>query len=322
MSTHAKVLENILVWSAHRTKTLGMCARKYYFNYVGSWQGWDTASPPEVQAAYRVKHLTTPELEIGNILHQQIRLIFLKADCGQVIDPATEIKIAQEKFETFVQSSASRRLEELSAKHHKLMLHEMGMTLTPTEVGDHVDEIDRLLSRFLEFDDVKALLADPSVLLHELLDSPGFEIGNDLGVPARPKTDAVFVTLDKIVVCDWKTGAPSDDHRDGQGLVYDLFVRSQLALPPTQVVEVRFYYLQTGQVVHHVFTEEERGEKLWAIGEQFEELKSYSDDPRVNVGSESRFPARVSRACFYCNHRLMCEDFLRSKFANSTQAVP
>jgi len=321
MNIHAKVLENILVWSAHRSKTLGACERKYFYNYIGSWQGWDPSSPPEVQAAYRLKHLSTPELEIGNILHQQIRLILEKAHSGQVVQCATEIKIAQEKFKTFIQASASRRLQELSAKHHKLMLHELGKTLTPAQMGDYLDLIDRLLTGFFAFDDVRSLLADPSLLLIKLLDSPGFEIGNDLGVPARPKTDAVFAKLDKIVVCDWKTGAPNDDHRE-QGLAYDLFVRSQLALPPTETVEIRFYYLRTGQFVSHVFTEEERDEKRWAIGEQFAELQTLSDDPRINTGPEARFRPSVSRSCFGCNHRLMCEDFLRSKFANSTQVVP
>jgi hypothetical protein len=46
-----KALKNLLVWSAHRSRTLGTCARRYYFNYIGSWEGWDDNAPPEVQAA-------------------------------------------------------------------------------------------------------------------------------------------------------------------------------------------------------------------------------------------------------------------------------
>jgi len=319
--TFTNELENLLVWSAHRTKTLGTCPRRYYFNYVGSWGGWDVSTDPDVQAAYRLKHLTSPDLEIGNVVHEQIRLIFEKAIAGRFIDPAIEIKIARGKFEMFVDYSAKRRLEDLSAKRRKLMAHETGQPFGPADLTACLHKIGELLEGFFAFDDVRALLANPACIIPELLDPPGFEIGTELGVPARPKTDAVFLIGEKIVVSDWKTGTPRDEHRD-QGLVYDLFIRNKLSLPPTEPIEVRFYYLGTRQMVSHVSTEDERTERLWAIGEQFEEMKSLSDDPKINCGPESRFPAHVSRGCYGCNHRLMCEAFLASKLARSIPGAP
>ena len=173
------------------------------------------------------------------------------------------------------------------------------------------DKIAKYLNGFFGFDDVKHLLADPAVLMPEFLDPSGFEIGHELGVPARPKTDAVFLTLDKVIICDWKCGAPSEEHR-AQGLTYDLYVREKLALPPAEVTEIRFYYLGTGGIESFVFTEEERAERLGAIGEEFETLKSVSDDPEINTAPESRFNPRLSLRCYGCNHRLMCTSFIAS----------
>jgi hypothetical protein len=191
------------------------------------------------------------------------------------------------------------------------MVHEMGETLGAKELDALNEKITKYLTGFFSFDDVQHLLADPAVLIPEFLDPPGFEIGNELGVPARPKTDAVYLTLDKLIICDWKCGSPSEDHRT-QGLTYDLYVREMLALPPSEVTEVRFYYLGSHEVVSFVFSEEERAERLWAIGEEFETLRALSDDPKINTAPESRFHPRLSLRCYGCNHRLMCNAFIKS----------
>lgn len=314
------VLENNIVWSNGRVEMLGKCARRYFHNYIQSWEGWDTEKAPEVQAAYRVKHLTTVELQIGNIVHDQIRTIFHNAISGRVAIPTTDIRIAQERLKSFISLSSTRRLEELSARRQKLLLHELGKTLAPAELEAHLEEIEDLLTSFFSFPDVKLLLADPSLLLRDYLDPAGFDINEALTVPARPKTDAVFFAPDRLVVADWKTGNPSDIFR-ARGLIYDIFVRRSLMLATDDVVEVRFYYLKSGRVESHVFCEDERSEKIWEIQEQFHEFQRLSDDSVINVGPEARFKPSVSKNCFQCMHRLMCEPFLASPFAKAPSEV-
>jgi hypothetical protein len=234
--------------------------------------------------------------------------------------PANDIRVAQEKFKSFVSLSTTRRLEELSAKRPKLFLHEMGKSIHPAELASYLADIENLLNNFFAFPDVKLLLADPSLLLTDFLDPTSFEITEVLSVPARPKTDAVFFGVDRLIVCDWKTGQPSGGHR-ASGLVYDLAVRRGLMLAPDEVVEVRFYYLDSGEIESYVFTEDERTEKLWEIQEQFHEFQRLSDDSLINIGPESRFQPRLSKSCFQCNHRLICEPFLASPLAKSNLEV-
>ena len=87
MKNEKKSLENSLVWSAHRASTVGRCELKYYFGCIGSWAGWELNAPPEVQEAYRRKHLTTPDLEIGNIVHAQIKGILKKRGADEPSAP-------------------------------------------------------------------------------------------------------------------------------------------------------------------------------------------------------------------------------------------
>ena len=314
-------LQNLIVWSGNRAKLLSRCQRQYYHQNIGSWLGWDSSSSPESQCAYRLKQLSTPELEIGNLLHQQIAIIFEKSRTGSPIHPSVEISIARAQFRDFVDHSRHRCLEELTAKRHKLLLHEQGKNLSADDMIEYEAGIATMLENFFQFPDVQRLLADPASVLFEHLDPTGFQIGRELGVPSRPKTDAVFIDDDNtVVVCDWKCGNPSSDHRV-QGLVYALYISRKMNLPPTQPVEIRFYYLSSGKVEAYRYTAEEQEEMQWQISEDFGKFQRLSDDPIVNVGPETRFKPTVGKACFYCNFRLMCEPFLQSPLARSSEVT-
>ena len=306
-------LENHLVWSAHRIKALGSCPRQYYYNYIGGWEGWNSDAAPERQAAFRLKQLTTPDLEIGLIVHRQIRTIFEKARLGLTISPVTEIKIAQELFRMFVDYSKSRSLETLTAKNRKFLLHELGDGLSYDEILEYVQKIGTYLENFFQFTDVIEILATPIMLVPEFLDVPGWEIGYELAVPARLRTDALFVTSTSYVVADWKSSdEPRPEHRQ-QALVYDISVRKKIGIPWTEKLEVRFYYLGSGHIKVFTFNDEERAEKLWQCGEDFADLSRYSDDPKINTGPEERFCPRVTLACLHCNFQQLCPGFLQSR---------
>src|SRR5471030_1935581 len=117
-------LQNLIVWSGNRAKLLSRCQRQYYHQNIGSWLGWDSSSSPESQCSYRLKHLTNPELEIGNLVHNQIAIIFEKTRAGRAINRNVDIITVQSQFRDFVEHSVHRRLEDLTSKRHKLLLHE------------------------------------------------------------------------------------------------------------------------------------------------------------------------------------------------------
>jgi hypothetical protein len=307
-------LENLLVWSSARIRMLqGACPRQYYYTYIGSWEGWSSEAEPECQAAYRLKHLTTPELEIGSIIHRQIKTILETARLGLSISAANEISIAQEHFKMFIEFSKSHDLTTLTAKKRKLLIHELGKSLSADQINDYVERIEIYLTNFFKFADVIDLLANPTMIVPEFLDVPGFEVGYEMGVPARLRTDAVFVTEETFVVADWKSGSEPRSEDRQQALRYDIFIRNKIGLSSSEKLEVRFYYLGSGQVEVFEFNDEERAEMLWLCGESFSDLCRYSDDPRINTAPEERFHPRVTPACLRCNFQQLCPGFLRSQ---------
>jgi hypothetical protein len=324
MSKNSKEsLENTLVWSSHRVRLLGQCERRYYHQYIGSWGGWEDTASPESQAAYHSKYLTTPAIEIGQIVHARIRAILEMAMAGYSIDGDLQCQIARGQFESFANQSRHRSIKVVSQKRRKFLLHELGAEISPQKMAAHLDQITLLLRGFFAFAEVQSNLADPRGLIPELLDPVGFSVGHELGVPSRPRTDAAYLTPDgqEIVIADWKCGSAHDEEHRQQALTYDIFVRRRLNLVPAESTRISMFYLASAEVCSFRFSEDERQERLWQIGEEFESLRQRSDNPQINVGPESRFRPQVSRACFFCNFRLMCDPFLASPLVNQEEAL-
>jgi hypothetical protein len=227
---------------------------------------------------------------------------------GITSDPATEIAIAEADFDNFLCNSAKLPLTALGSKRKKLVAHLIGKVVSPTLIASERASISIMIGQFFALPEMVLFAAHPGVLLREFIES---EIGpptNELGVPARLITDCVYQQDDVTWVLDWKTGRPHENHRD-KGIVYDAYVRARLKLPPESQVKIRFYYLKTGEAADFEFTDQEREEALWRIGEDFFLMQKKSLDPVVNIAPLSSFPARVDVHCFNCTHRPICPDF-------------
>ena len=239
------------------------------------------------------------------------------ARLGKRYSLETEVNTARIHFKLFLELSKSRNLKSVSRIKRKLLDHHLGRATT----GDDflLQKVEDLIRGFFKFPDVEELLKFPQDVLPDFLESGSFEIGHELGVPARPRTDAVWVTPEAVVIGDWKCGRQSSSHAS-QALTYDIYVRAKLGLPSTEKVEVRFYYLADGSVVSHEFSDEDRHERMWQIGEQFETLKSYSEDSKINLASIGRFSARITKACQECPFQTLCPEFLKTQ--GSAQPKP
>ena len=51
------ILKNEFTWSASRARTFDYCPRQYWWNYYGSWGGWDRDCTREAREAYMLKNL-------------------------------------------------------------------------------------------------------------------------------------------------------------------------------------------------------------------------------------------------------------------------
>lgn len=62
-------------WSQSRIKLFRDCGRKYYYNYILSWGGWDKNATKEQKEAYLLKNMTNQYMWVGSIVHEVVEKI-------------------------------------------------------------------------------------------------------------------------------------------------------------------------------------------------------------------------------------------------------
>ncbi len=65
-------LENELSWSVSRDQLFKQCHRAYYYNYYGSWGGWERDASEETRKLYILKNIRTLAMWAGTIVHEVI----------------------------------------------------------------------------------------------------------------------------------------------------------------------------------------------------------------------------------------------------------
>ncbi len=112
-------------WSQSREQTFSECARKYYYHYYESHNGWLKDAPPRARAAYRLKQMTNLYLMLGDAVHQMAETAIKQWQQGKVLPDEREVfgRIRDRLNQAYLDS---RRREQWSAAPKKsIMLHEI-----------------------------------------------------------------------------------------------------------------------------------------------------------------------------------------------------
>src|SRR5690606_9490976 len=68
-------LENRFSWSKSRHEKFEACLRQYYYQYYGSWGGWERGAPAEPRELYMLKKLTIRHAWSGTAVHDAIKRV-------------------------------------------------------------------------------------------------------------------------------------------------------------------------------------------------------------------------------------------------------
>jgi len=302
-------------WSRTRERELGICARRYYWQYYGYWYGWDERrGDEEASLAYRLKKLTGLHRELGSSIHARAHEIAIRVAQG-IERPAREELLRRTRSELNGIWLDSRDLEAFrrDPKGHPI--------LRSFYYGERVDSarIERVstkMRRCLEalhgheiWDGVAegelevVLLEDP----HGRPD-PAFEID---GVPVYANLDMLLrrVGDGRLVVVDWKTGRPRESDEE-QLALYGLFVRQEYG---ERACRGRLEYLAGPESRSVEIGPERLREAEERARASIREMRGYLADPARNEArSKEAFPlAEDRRACRRCDFFELCEEELR-----------
>ncbi|MFM8385305.1 MAG: PD-(D/E)XK nuclease family protein [Planctomycetia bacterium] len=313
-------LENNFTWSSSRDGTFQRCTRQYWWQYYGSWGGWERDGDPEAREAYILKNLTTRWAWVGSAVHESIEGILkshqaasgpagelafgrpraLAVDEGKVLDALTE-RMRREWAASRDQAYRRRPKQVLG-----LMEHEYGDAVPREEWAAMHDKAREALRGWLQsavFERIRE--SDPRCWLPiEQMDKFDFE-----GTPVWAVLDFGMHTEDGgAEIYDWKTGAVDPQGNRAQLVCYALYVRERFGVP-TERVTTRLVYLGSRVEVHDVrVAQPDLDEVAGQVRASIAAMRERLSDAAANIARREDFPMTDDlEACRTCAYRRFCK---------------
>lgn len=312
-------LENNFTWSSSRDGTFQRCLRQYWWQYYGSWGGWERDGDPEAREAYILKNLSTRWAWVGSAVHEAIEGILRRQldSAGRadelsfdrprpvVVDVEREVEaLTQRMREQFV-ASRDRAYRQQPKRVLGLQEHEYADAVPRSEWAAMSDKAREALRGWLESPlSARIRASDPRQWLPiETLDQFDFE-----GTPVWAVLDFGMRTEgDGAEIYDWKTGAVDPQGNRAQLVCYALYVQARFSVP-TDRVTTRLVYLGRQVEVHDVRLAptdlEEVGAQMRA---SIAAMRGRLADPQANVARREDFPLTDDlETCRSCSFRRLC----------------
>ena len=218
-------LINFLVWSENRAKSFQSCQRQYGYRHLEAWGGWRPEASENSRYAYFCNSIV-PDLRMvtGSIVHDRCGRVLKRLATGLKSHVSHEITIAEEEFDKFLSDSIRFPLTALGSKRKKLLAHVYGDEVSKNLITSERNSISVMLDHFFALPEVQLFTEQPQLLHRDFIEAEMGPPTQELGVPARLMTDAVYEDKGAVRVLDWKTGQPHESH-EAKGVVYDIFVR-------------------------------------------------------------------------------------------------
>src|SRR4051794_9618888 len=85
-------ITNDFSWSKSRHEKFSECLRAYYFQYYGSWGGWEQDAPKGVRNLYILKKLNNRYTWAGSVVHDAVKRALDAVRQGRLLDKDDEIE--------------------------------------------------------------------------------------------------------------------------------------------------------------------------------------------------------------------------------------
>lgn len=302
------------------------CPRRWWFRYVGHWNGWFTDAAPDVQAAYRLGKLESVATWTGKRIHDGVSLLLRDPrSTAESVLLETERKMRDE-FRASNGVGAGRFGEP---KAFRLEEHYFGVGVDERRLEECISELRTCLAAFerfcrseptLDFRSMARAAAEHRRFVHVdheaiPMDARGFK-SMDIGdgqVTVYSAPDFVVETEDgRLVVIDWKTGSkwgPSENELTNQTESYAawLWMQHKPVVQRANSVELYEFHLPSCAPAGRPATTEDFERAAARIREQASRLLALRCNSPA-VPRQSCPPQPHPEGCRWCPFRMICSE--------------
>ena len=302
---------NEFAWSWSRHEHFYQCPRKIYWQYYGSWGGWEETAPHDAALAYRLKQIKSMAMLVGQLFHDVIaERLRLRADAPAPV-PEAQIKgEVERRFLKRVRESSDRDWERFAQPKKYAILFEdyYGPGVSEAMRGVAIEQIGTCARTLASSWYGRRAFAVPKNRMR-LVDPQSFDnrkISVD-GTIVYAAPDLVVEDAQGLVhIIDWKTGR-TGKASVAQLAVYGLLVSEKLGAP-IERVRAHLVYLASGEVEVRENLREGVAEARRMISTYTADVHSRLTDIAANMaGDIGQFPMTQNQSlCRRCNFREIC----------------
>ena len=299
-------LTNDFSWSKSRHEKFDECLRAYYFQYYGSWGGWEASPGSRVRELYVLKKLSSRWQWAGSVVHDALKEMLQRARARGEFRPLDDLlRRTRERARAQWARSREKSYWREASQIAGLVEHEYAEPVANEEWKRIWDEvIEGSLRAFYASDTFAAIQRTPRErwLTVDELDSWSFE-----GTKVWVAVDFAFTAPDGTIhILDWKTGREREvDHT--QVGIYALYAREKWGAAPEGVVGGLVYLATGGERVSVSADPVALAACQDAMRRSIAAMRERLADAARNVAREESFPAVEERAaCRRCPFRRPC----------------
>jgi len=294
---------NKLSWSKTRDEIFGVCPRKYYFQYYGSWGGWNVKAPARTRKIYVLKQLQTRHIWAGNVVHRCIERALVNLRRG--IRPMEEEEAVQTTLALMRQDYASSKRGDFwrNTKSCGLFEHAYDLDIPRQVWKETADHVANCLHTFYRSDVFQMIRGLEKKQWLEVEEFASFQLD---GVKIHVVLDFSCREKDGILIYDWKTGRSDTQRHELQVACYSFYACNKWQVNAEQVRIVAFNLHSNQEHAHTLKDSDLESVRMYILG-SIRDMKLLLDDPSANTATEARFDYTENKqACETCYFKQIC----------------
>ncbi len=295
------------------------CPRQYWFQYYGSWGGWEVGAEPRTREIYILKQLKSRYMWVGERVHRAIErslknLATSARPLAIDVDHIVALTIEQMRQDY---KDSRRGLYRSRPKTCALFEHEYCLPVENEEWRRVADTTARCLRTFYASPVFSSIQASDRNLWLECEQFSGFTLSD---VKVHVVLDFVVRQGPQVIIYDWKTGAADEGENRVQMACYAFYASQRWGVAPEDVRPTEFN-VNRGQVIEHRLSAADLERTRGYIEGSIADMRRLLRDPAANEAVEEDFrKVNDERVCRRCKFRKVCEPDVQVEL--SADAVP
>lgn len=280
----------ILGWSVSRYDTFKTCLRRYYYTYYAKFDPEHNANKIN-----RLKKMTSIPLEIGNIVHDIIKVLLERLQ-------KTEQPIDGNRFYAYARKITGQYCKKPFSEIYYDEIRQI-------DVDEVYENVRLILSNLLNSQRFVWLIGNALKSKdHWVIEPPGFGQTVINGLKAYCKVDFLFPVDDILYIMDWKTGKADQNKHCKQMIGYSAWAAFHFKHNPSKIQPIIAYLKPDYTEETLNVTQSDTDHLAELVKNETLEMYEFCSDIENNIPKEKAFFEKTDICvfCDYCNFRELC----------------